>query len=77
MLVTMKRPAEALKEYEMSQQREPDRFRGLYGAATAAEQAGDGAKAKKYYARLLKIAGKGDPRPELQTARAYLKAGAG
>jgi uncharacterized protein HemY len=72
MLLAAKRPKEALKEYEMSQQREPDRFRGLFGAASAAQEAGDPAKAKKYYARLVKIAGKGEARPELKAARAYL-----
>jgi len=72
MLLAMKRPADALKEYESSQQREPDRFRGLFGAGSAAQQAGDQVKAKKYYARLVKIAGKGDPRPELDAARKYL-----
>jgi Tfp pilus assembly protein PilF len=72
MLLAAKRPAEALKQYEMSQSREPDRFRGLWGAANAAQQAGDPAKAKKYYARLVKIAGNGDPRPELKAARGYL-----
>jgi tetratricopeptide (TPR) repeat protein len=72
MLLAMKRPKEALKEYEMSQKREPDRFRGLYGAASAAQQAGDAEKAKRYYARLVKIAGKGAARPELKAARAYL-----
>jgi predicted Zn-dependent protease len=72
LLLEMKRPADALKEYEVSQQREPNRFRGLYGAAQAAEQAGDAAKAKRYYAQLVKVAGKGDARPELQTARKYL-----
>ena len=71
MLLEMKRPADALKEYETSQLREPNRFRGLYGAARAAEQAGDAAKAKRYYAQLLKVAGKGDPRPELAAARKY------
>jgi hypothetical protein len=35
----------ALKEYEASQQREPNRFRGFYGAARAAEGAGDREKA--------------------------------
>ena len=35
----------ALKEYEASQQREPNRFRGFYGAARAAEGAGDPEKA--------------------------------
>jgi tetratricopeptide (TPR) repeat protein len=32
MLLELKRPAEALVEYEASQQREPNRYRGLYGA---------------------------------------------
>jgi hypothetical protein len=75
MLLEMKRPGDALKEYEMSQQREPDRFRGLYGAGTAAQQAGNETKAKQYYSRLVKIADKGDPRPELQAARKYLNGG--
>ncbi len=74
LLLEMKRPADALKEYEMSQQREPNRFRGLSGAASAALQAGDAAKAKRYYAQLVQVAGKGDPRPELDTARKYLAA---
>ena len=72
MLLEMKRPADALKEYEASQQREPNRFRGLYGAAQAAQQAGDAAKAKRYYAQLVKVAGKGDARPELAAAKKYL-----
>jgi tetratricopeptide (TPR) repeat protein len=72
LLLEMKRPADALKEYEASQQREPNRFRGLYGAAQAAEQAGDRAKAKRYYAQLVKVAGKGDVRPELAAAKKYL-----
>jgi predicted Zn-dependent protease len=72
MLLEMKRPADALKEYEASQLREPNRFRGLYGAARAAEQAGDAAKAKRYYAQLVKVTGKGDPRPELDAAKKYL-----
>ena len=42
--------------------------RGLHGAAQAAEQAGDRAKAKRYYAQLVKVAGKGDARPELAAA---------
>jgi tetratricopeptide (TPR) repeat protein len=72
MLLELNRPAEALKEYEASQQREPNRYRGLYGAALAASQAGDKAKAKQYYARLVEMAGKGEARPETGTARAYL-----
>ena len=65
MLLTLKLPAEALKEFEASQVREPDRFRGLYGATQAAAQSGDGVKAKRYFGRLIEIAGQGDPRPEL------------
>ena len=73
MLMEVKRPAEALKEYERSQQREPDRFRSLYGAALAAEMAGDPRTARRYYARLMQVAGKGEPRAELQLARIYLE----
>jgi len=59
MLLELKRPAEALKEFEASQLREPDRFRGLYGAARAAAQSGDLARAKRYFARLVDMAGQG------------------
>ena len=72
MLMALNRPAEALKEYEASQHREPNRFRGLAGAAQAAAQAGDAAKAREYYAKLVELAGNGDPRPELKRAKAYL-----
>ena len=69
MLLELKRPAEALREFEASQTREPDRFRGLYGAGQAAAQSGDSAKAKRYLTRLVEIAGGGEPRPELVEAR--------
>ena len=68
----LKRPAEALKEYELSQGREPNRFRGIYGAALAAEMSGDAKTARRHYARLVQMAGKGEPRPELTLAKAYL-----
>jgi tetratricopeptide (TPR) repeat protein len=73
MLMEVKRPAEALKEYEQSAKREPDRFRGLYGAALAAEMSGDARAAQRYYARLLQVAGKGDARAELRLAKDYLE----
>jgi len=72
MLLEMKRPAEALKEFETFEMHDPNRFRGLYGAAQAAAQSGDVAKAKRYFARLVELAGKGDPRPEIEQAKAYL-----
>ena len=71
-LMELKRPADALKEYEASHKREPERFRGLYGAALAAEMAGDARSARKYYARLVQVAGKGEPRAELTLAKTYL-----
>jgi predicted Zn-dependent protease len=74
MLLELKRPADALKEFEASQTREPDRFRGLYGAARAAAQSGDIVKAKRFFARLVDMAGQGAPRPELVEARKFLAA---
>jgi tetratricopeptide (TPR) repeat protein len=72
MLLELKRPAEALKEFEASQTREPNRFRGYVGAAEAAMQSGDTSKAKMYYSRLIELADKGDPRPEIARAKAFL-----
>jgi len=72
MLRELKRPAEALKEYEASQQREPNRYRGLYGAGQAAAQSGNRDKAWRYFSKLIDLAGSGDLRPELEKARRYL-----
>jgi hypothetical protein len=72
LLMEAKRPADALKEYEASHKREPERFRGLYGAALAAEMSGDAKSARRYYARLVQVAGKGEDRAELTLARSYL-----
>ena len=72
MLLELKQPAPALREFEASQVREPNRFRGHYGAARAAAQSGDVAKARAYYAALMELAAKGDARPELQQAKTWL-----
>jgi len=73
MLMELKQPAAALKEYEASQLREPNRFRGMYGAAHAAEAAGDRQKAADYYAKLLALAKNSDGgRPELARAKSYV-----
>ncbi len=74
MLLELKLPADALREFEASQLREPERFHGYYGAAQAAAQSGDQAKARRYFARLVEIAGQGSARPELAAARAFLAA---
>jgi hypothetical protein len=72
MLMELNRPAEALKEYEASQRREPNRYRGLYGAGQAAAQSGNRDKARQYFTRLIELAGSGDLRPEMERARRYL-----
>lgn len=70
MLMETRQPALALVEYEASAQREPNRFRGLYGAALAAEQAGDRERARRYYARLAEMTkGTTSPRPEIARIR--------
>jgi uncharacterized protein HemY len=72
MLLEVGQPGLALKEYEASQQREPNRFRGWYGAATAAAKSGDTVKAKTYYGKLAELARHAGSRPELQRAKQYL-----
>ena len=75
MLMQMDEPAQALKEYEASHEREPNRFRGMFGAAAAAEAAGDRAKAARYYARLAEMTrGAASSRPELTKLKAALAA---
>src|SRR5262249_54579716 len=73
MLMELNQPAAALHEYELSMEREPNRFRGYAGAARAAEAAGQADKAKKYYRDLVALARNADsPRPELDRAKTYL-----
>jgi len=76
MLLQMNEPAQALKEFEATLKKEPNRFRALAGAAKAAAASGDRATARKYSDQLVKICVKGDTpgRPELQEARRSAKA---
>ena len=71
LLLELHRPAEALKEFEATLSKEPNRFRSLYGAAEAANLAGDRTTAQTYFQRLLKVAERGDQpgRPEMAEAR--------
>ena len=73
-LLELRRPGEALAEYEKSNHATPNRLRGLYGAAKAADAAGDTAKARQYFSKLIELAGSGEPRPEMEKARQYLAA---
>ena len=73
MLLVLGRPDQALVEYEASLRVVPNRFNGLYGAAQAAELAGNRQKAATYYAQLLAVCeGADTERPEAQHARLYL-----
>jgi len=73
MLLELKQPAAALKEYEMSQEREPNRYRGYAGAAKAAEQSGQRSKAAEHYRKLLALAKNADSaRPEIAHAKTYV-----
>jgi hypothetical protein len=75
MLLELKQPALALKEFEASQVREPNRFRGFYGAALAAEAAGERQKAADNFAKLLAMTKDANSaRPELARAKAYVAA---
>ena len=71
MLLEMKQPAEALKEFQATLKKEPGRFRALYGAAKAASLTGDKAAARTYFSQLVKMCAKADSpgRPELAEAR--------
>jgi tetratricopeptide (TPR) repeat protein len=73
MLLEAGRPKEALVAFEATMQKEPNRFRGVYGAGSAAEAAGDKQKAATYYRELLDIASTADgDRPEVQQARKFV-----
>jgi hypothetical protein len=74
MLLEADRPADALVEFEATMKKEPNRFRGLYGAARAAEAAGQRQKATALYKQLLQVASEPDAaRPELEHARAFVR----
>ena len=73
MLLEAGKPADALKAYEASQVRDPNRFRGYYGAARAADAAGDRKKALMYYGKLLALAKHADgSRTEIAEAKAVV-----
>jgi tetratricopeptide (TPR) repeat protein len=74
MLMTLNSPAQAFVEFERSLKRDPNRFRGIYGAARAAEASGNREAARDYFAKLMTLAANRDTeRPELAQAKAFLK----
>ena len=74
MLLEAGRRDAALEAFETTTKEEPGRFRGLYGAARAAQLAGNGSLAEQYYSTLLEVAARADAdgRPELSQARTFL-----
>ena len=73
MLLEANRPKEALVAFEATMKKEPNRFRGVYGAGRAAEAAGDRAKATTYYQQLLALAKEADTqRPEIVAAKKFV-----
>ena len=73
MLAELERPTEALREYEVVLDNSPNRFNALYGAARAAELAGDMGKARDFYTKLAALGEKADSgRPALSRAKAFL-----
>jgi len=72
LLLKLGRPKVAQREFETALKIYPGRFRGLYGAAQAAEQIGEKEKADHYYAKLIEQTAKADgSRSELAKLREY------
>jgi hypothetical protein len=73
MLMELGQAADALKQYEASLAKEPNRFRGLYGAALAAEASGDRTRARVHYEKLAAMTAQSkSARPELGRVRQVL-----
>lgn len=71
--ILLNKPIEALAAYETDLKVHPNRFNGIYGAAVAANRAGNKMKAIDYFSQLLKITeGTGSDRKELAEDRAFL-----
>jgi tetratricopeptide (TPR) repeat protein len=73
MLLQIGNPKKALGVYQEDLRIHPNRFNGLYGAGLAAEKSGDPFKAAYYYQKLADQSSVNSTRPELLTAKLYLK----
>jgi hypothetical protein len=72
LLLELKDPAGALRQYELSLKTDRNRFRSLLGVARAARDTGDKPRAREAYEKLVILASAGSDRPELVEAKAYL-----
>jgi hypothetical protein len=78
MLLAVGRYGEARRAYLMTLAREPGRARSIYGAARAAELAGNRAGAATGYREFLRLMSQADvDRPEMATARAFMRSDKG
>jgi tetratricopeptide (TPR) repeat protein len=74
LLLETGQPAAALNEFETALKQTPNRFRVFWGAARAADAAGDRQKASDYFGRLVNLASNADAeRQEIRVARAYTR----
>jgi tetratricopeptide (TPR) repeat protein len=74
MLLESGNAREALAAFEATLAKEPNRLGAYVGAAASAEKAGDKAKARNYYEKVVATAdGADNNRTEVVDARAYLK----
>jgi hypothetical protein len=71
MWLQMNQPVRALEQFELTLQKEPGRFRALYGAAHAAQLSGNRGTSQKYFRELAKVSARADNpgRPEIIEAR--------
>jgi len=73
LLLELDHPEQALKEFETSRQREPNRFNSIYGAARAAELSDDRDNPRTYCTSLMVLCEQADSdRPELLHGKAFL-----
>ena len=73
LLLEIKQPAAALREFETSFKSTPQRFNGLYGAARAAQLTGNQIAARNYYRKLMQLVrGTDSDRPEINEAKVFL-----
>jgi tetratricopeptide (TPR) repeat protein len=71
LLLEMGQSADALKEYEVALKAYPNRYRGFWGAARAADKAGERQKAADYVSKLVELSKNADTeRPEIREAKA-------
>ncbi len=68
LLLKENHPQDSLTEYEAVLKISPNRFNALFGAASAADAAGNASAANRYFQKLTEVA-VGDERPELVSAR--------